>query len=161
MSVKIDITENAKAIVRELQEFPRTMAEAVGRAMDQQNQFTIGHIVSRKLSQRGPTTLGVVTGRLRGSVRASRASVSTSAVESSIGTNVSYAGAHEFGSKPHVIRPRKAKALRFAGPNGVVFARFVNHPGTPARRPIGTGIEERADNYSQAISRAIEEAWGK
>ncbi len=159
MSVKIDISENAREIARQLREFPADMARGVAAAMDSQNQLAIGHITSRKLSSRGPTTLGVVTGRLRGSIRATRASAGTSGVESSIGTNVKYAGAHEYGSKPHVIRPRNGKFLRFSGRNGVVFARFVNHPGTPARAPIGTGIEERKDNYSQAISKAIEEAW--
>lgn len=161
MSVKLDISENAREIARQLREFPQEMARGVAAAMDSQNQLSIGHITARKLSSRGPSTLGVVTGRLRGSVRATKASASASGVESSIGTNVKYAGAHEYGSKPHVIRPRSRKFLRFSGRNGVVFARFVNHPGTPARAPIGTGIAERRDNYSQALSKAIEEAWTK
>ena len=62
----------------------------------------------------------------------------------------------EAGTRPHVIRPRSARALRFLGggrrvsqasPNqriattagGVVFAAVVHHPGTPARpwfRPV-------------------------
>ena len=161
MSLKIQIDSNAKEVARGFKEWPRVMAAAVARAMDQQNQLTLGHISSRKLSRRGPETLGVITGRLRGSLRATKALAGTFAVSSSIGTNVKYAGAHEYGSKPHVIRPRKAKALRFAGRNGLVFARFVNHPGTPARRPIGSGIEERSANYSEALSKAIEEAWAK
>lgn len=41
----------------------------------------------------------------------------------------SYASAIEFGSRPHIIRPRHAKALRFRGASGIVFARYVNHPG--------------------------------
>jgi hypothetical protein len=36
-----------------------------------------------------------------------------------------------FGSKRHVIVPRKAKVLRFVSSGGgVVFAKRVNHPGT-------------------------------
>ncbi len=62
----------------------------------------------------------------------------------------------EEGTRPHIIRPRNGRALRFVGgsgrisqpgPNqrvatlggGVVFAKVVNHPGSPARpwfRPI-------------------------
>ncbi len=40
-----------------------------------------------------------------------------------------YANPIEHGSKPHVIRPRRAKALRFVVKGKVVFARKVNHPG--------------------------------
>jgi hypothetical protein len=35
---------------------------------------------------------------------------------------------HE-GARPHVIRPRNARALRFMIGDRVVFARRVNHPG--------------------------------
>jgi hypothetical protein len=39
----------------------------------------------------------------------------------------------EYGSKPHVITPKNAKALRFISREGeVVFTKRVNHPGTPA-----------------------------
>ena len=161
MSVRIELTDNAKEIIRQVQDFPREMAQSVAQAMDRQNQLTIGHVQARKLSQRGPSTLGVVTNRLRGSLRATRAITSARAVESSIGTNVKYAGAHEFGTKPYTIRPRAGKVLRFGTARGVVFARMVKHPGLPARRPIGSGIEERAANYSEALSKAIEEAWSK
>jgi hypothetical protein len=35
-----------------------------------------------------------------------------------------------FGSLPHVIRPKRAKVLRFKRGGKYVFARRVNHPGT-------------------------------
>jgi hypothetical protein len=34
------------------------------------------------------------------------------------------------GTPPHVIRPRRARALRFTASGRVVFATRVNHPGT-------------------------------
>lgn len=40
----------------------------------------------------------------------------------------------EYGSRPHVIRARRARALRFVVGGKTVFARKVNHPGTPAFR---------------------------
>ena len=41
-----------------------------------------------------------------------------------------YAAPIDRGARPHVIRPRRRKALRFVTKNGtVVFARKVNHPG--------------------------------
>lgn len=36
----------------------------------------------------------------------------------------------EHGSKPHVIRARKARALRFVIGGKTIFRRRVNHPGT-------------------------------
>jgi hypothetical protein len=36
------------------------------------------------------------------------------------------------GTEPHVIRPRRRKALRFIAGGGIVFATKVNHPGTQA-----------------------------
>jgi phage gpG-like protein len=157
----IKIESNAAEIVRGFKEWPRVMAQSVASAMDRENQFTIGHITRTKLSQRGPKTLGVVSGRLRGSVRATAALASTFSVTSQIGTNVKYAAVHEFGSRPYVIRPKTARFLRFATPRGVVFARQVNHPGLPARAMFSTGIEERSENYSTALAAAIEEAWSK
>lgn len=47
-----------------------------------------------------------------------------------------YASSIDSGARPHVIRPRRKKALRFRGANGGwVFARQVNHPGN---RPYKT-----------------------
>ena len=38
------------------------------------------------------------------------------------------------GTKPHVIRPRRAKALRFRYRGRIVYARKVNHPGNKGTR---------------------------
>lgn len=35
----------------------------------------------------------------------------------------------QFGTRPHTIAPKTKKALRWAGPNGFIFAKIVNHPG--------------------------------
>lgn len=37
------------------------------------------------------------------------------------------------GTRPHVIRPRRARRLRFVTSGRVVWARQVNHPGTKPR----------------------------
>ncbi|MDQ1018975.1 hypothetical protein [Streptomyces afghaniensis] len=36
------------------------------------------------------------------------------------------------GTRPHIIRPRHAKALRFEVDGGVVYSAIVRHPGTRA-----------------------------
>ncbi len=76
------------------------------------------------------------TGRLRQSITTSH-----TATTASVGSNLLYAGIHQFGgkTKPHVIRPRRAKALKT--PYGIF--KKVNHPGSliPARPfvPIDKG----------------------
>lgn len=44
----------------------------------------------------------------------------------------SYLGYELEGTPPHVIRPRRRKALRFVVGGHVIYARHVNHPGTRA-----------------------------
>jgi len=39
----------------------------------------------------------------------------------------------EFGTAPHIIRPRTKKALKFKSGGKDVFAKKVKHPGTPAQ----------------------------
>lgn len=51
---------------------------------------------------------------------------------------------HQFGTDPYVILPRDGGTLRFGGPNGVVFAKRVSHPGLPARPFIGLSTEDDA-----------------
>lgn len=83
---------------------------------------------SRTAKGTWPGTILQVTGRLAASVTTS----STSDM-AQIGTNVVYAGIHQFGGEipPHTIKARYAKALAWAGG----FAKSVEHPGAkmPAR----------------------------
>ena len=44
-----------------------------------------------------------------------------------------YAAAVHEGSRPHTIRPRNAKSLRFVWHGRVVYRKSVWHPGTKAR----------------------------
>ncbi|WP_280329602.1 HK97 gp10 family phage protein [Nocardia wallacei] len=48
----------------------------------------------------------------------------------------------EEGTRPHVIRPRNARALRFEIGGRVVFAQRVNHPGTAARPFLRDAVRE-------------------
>lgn len=51
------------------------------------------------------------------------------------------------GTRPHVIKPKRAKRLRFKpqGTNSFVFAKRVNHPGTRSQYDTYIGpVEEQA-----------------
>lgn len=54
-------------------------------------------------------------------------------VGGSVSATASYAAPVHEGSRPHLIRPRNAKALRFEIGGRTVFAKLVRHPGTRAR----------------------------
>ena len=44
--------------------------------------------------------------------------------------NADYSAALEYGTKPHVIQPKTAKALHFKSDGEDVFTKRVKHPGT-------------------------------
>ena len=157
--IQIRLTQQAQLILAGLRAFPEKMAAALVAEMDRQNEFTVGHIQKNRMTRRGPETLGVVTNRLRSSVRPTKAVLQGGEIQSAIGSNVVYMGIHEFGgqTKPHKIFPKKGRALAFMRGGKSVVVKSVNHPGSkiPARAPIRRGIEDRAENYSRALSAAI------
>ncbi len=57
-----------------------------------------------------------------------------------VGTWINYALGLEKGTKPHVITPRRRRALRFVVGGREVFARRVNHPGTRAYHVFRDGL---------------------
>lgn len=58
-----------------------------------------------------------------------------------VGAARSYSLLHHEGTRPHVIRPRNARALRFVNARGdVVFARAVRHPGTRPNRYLSDNL---------------------
>ena len=48
------------------------------------------------------------------------------------------------GTRPHIIRPKRAQALRFRVGGRVVYARVVRHPGTKARPFLDRALREVA-----------------
>lgn len=44
------------------------------------------------------------------------------------------------GTRPHLIRPRRARALRFTVGGDVVFAKLVRHPGNRANNFLGRAL---------------------
>jgi len=86
----------------------------------------------------------VKTGRLRGSIKSKRSGFFSLRPKVTVYSNVAYAGFVNDGTRPHTIRPRRAKALRFRVGGRIVYARVVNHPGTKARPFLDRALEEIA-----------------
>jgi len=83
-----------------------------------------------------------------------------------VAVNVDYAGAVEFGSKPHEIRPKRKRALafkpgagfRFWDESGRVVVKVVKHPGTEAQPFLRPAVEQEARNVGPAIKKIIDNA---
>lgn len=99
---------------------------------------------SRQVVNRAKVLVPVRTGRLRSSIRAEPPRFFSLRGVVSVGSDLEYAGFVNDGTRPHVIRPRRAKALRFTVGGRTVYATVVNHPGTRARPFLDRALREVA-----------------
>lgn len=176
---QITLSPAAAALLRRAPQWPAAMAQAMAQGMDYENELTIGHAQARKLSRRSATTLGVVTNRLRSSLNQVSAVVSGNSVASSIGTNVAYAGGHEFGFVGRVqVKAFTRKVNTYAG--GTKFVATLQRSGRilkkkakitatgtqqvrahtrevklPERSFIRSSIRERLPDYGATLSARI------
>lgn len=90
-----------------------------------------------------------------------------------IAAQAGYAAAEEYGTRPHIIRPRRARALRFAASAAgqrlsgsprrgaaVVYARFVRHPGTKPH-PFMWPAARDTIRDSGLVTGSIVERWNR
>jgi len=99
---------------------------------------------ARQVVNRAKVLAPVRTGRLRSSIRAEPPRIFSLRGSVTVGSDLEYAAMVNDGTRPHVIRPRNAKVLRFTVGGQVVFARVVNHPGTKARPFLDRALREVA-----------------
>lgn len=86
----------------------------------------------------------VDTGRLRASIRIESRRTLTLRSVYTIGSDVEYAKYVNDGTRPHIIRPRRARALRFRVGGRIVYAAVVHHPGTRARPFLDDALRQVA-----------------
>lgn len=105
--------------------------------------------------------LRVRTGLLRASIN-SRVTEGASQVTATIGTNVKYAGIHEFGGKIHVpeIRPVKARALAFRVGGKTVFAMSARAHDVriPERSFLRSALREMQPKIKAELQATVNEA---
>lgn len=63
-----------------------------------------------------------------------------------------------FGTKPHTIKPKTKKALRWVSGNGFVFAGKVDHPGYRGDNYLQRAADEAVRQMPAIIDRALKEA---
>jgi len=68
-----------------------------------------------------------------------------------VGVGVDYAPFLEWGTRPHEIRPRRARALRFYAGGRLVFARRVLHPGIRPRLFVLSAAEALREELSGLV----------
>jgi hypothetical protein len=121
----------------------RRLGEDVSRVMNRAMELTAIEVWGN-LRTEAP----VDHGRLAGSFELESLSQSSWRIIS----GVNYAMAVWEGTAPHRIEPVNARALRFEIDGQVVFAKYVDHPGTPGDDYPGRAIaaaESRADEFIQ------------
>lgn len=123
-----------EAMIRGVVEWMRLnfLAEGLDRKWKPLAPSTRAVTGRRKAFRGGKFAQAFRRGRLRNFLNLKRAGYKVR-----IGLKSQLARWHHGGTKPYTIRPRKASLLRFQvsrGPEGVVFAKVVRHPGLPARR---------------------------
>jgi HK97 gp10 family phage protein len=67
-----------------------------------------------------------------------------------------YSAYVEFGTRPHPILPKRAKALRFEVDGEVVFARRVHHPGTQPQPFLFQAVYEAIPDLVDGLRRLVE-----
>jgi len=178
--ITIKLGEDALALVAQMRGWRDRVLPAMAGAIDLQNEVTVGHIQADYLSARGPETLGVITNRLRSSIRPRASTMLGNAIISGIGSNVRYMGAHEFGFDGTVNVKAHSRELHFyegqqvsradaKGMRGKMRQRLksvtrnvrahTREVHIRARAPIRHGIEDRVDAYSNAIAEALQRVW--
>lgn len=89
--------------------------------------------VGRKVTRLAKVQVGVDTGDLKRSI-SYKIRTAPGGFLVTVTASDSKALMHHQGTKPHIITPKKAKALRFQQHGKIVYARIVHHPGTKANR---------------------------
>ena len=111
-----------------------------------------GDAASRQVLARAKVLAPVDTGRLRASLRVQRRSFFGLRQRWTVGSDVDYAPMVNDGTKPHIIRPKRAKALRFKVGGRTVYAMVVHHPGTRARPFLDRALTDVARNRGYDIT---------
>ena len=99
-------------------------------------------VVGPQVVNRAKILCPVDTGRLRASIRGQAQRTWTLRPQFVVGSDVEYATYVNDGTRPHTIRPRNARALRFVVGGEVVYARVVHHPGTRAKPFLDRALRE-------------------
>lgn len=84
--------------------------------------------------------VGAQSGALRRSI-SYRLSRNGRGLVAYIGANNRVALMHHEGTRPHIIRPKRAQTLRFYSHGRIVYSKLVHHPGTKPNRYLTDNMQ--------------------
>lgn len=158
-----------REVIARLQSFPRSL-HAVLLSRISRLVFQLKARVQRKLSGE---VLNVRSGALRRSIQGETLDLTSEIIGRVFSTgDVKYAGIHEHGGKtrPHIIMPRNASVLAFAGAQrsfsfmgpraGIIFAKVVHHPGSkmPERSFMRSSMAEMRQEIINSLTQGVMES---
>ncbi|NIQ97611.1 MAG: HK97 gp10 family phage protein [Desulfuromonadales bacterium] len=155
MTVKVDVA-NPEDVQRALNVLSAGMTDVAERAAEDM-VFEADRLAKDQARDKEKRPL-LRTGRYFNSIRAEIQRRSKGFLSGRIKSDVKYAGALEFGSPPHVIRPRRKKALFWEGAAHPV--KQVNHPGNPPFRVLGGAAEDVLKRMDEFVAAAMNERFG-
>lgn len=118
----------------------------------------------RRVVNRAKILCPVDTSRLRASIKGRANRTWTLRPQFTVSTNVGYAEMVQNGTRPHIIKPKRAHtlrrsnrgvvkpALRFEINGRIVYARVVHHPGTRARPFLDRALAEETAGRGYRIT---------
>ena len=146
-----------EGVFARLDQIPGKVAAALRQAVEAEAIKLTAYVKEQKLSGQA---LKTQTGTLQRSINY-QLQDEGDRIAATVGTNVVYAGIHEYGgtTRAHVIEARKAKALAFQMGGQTVFFKRVNHPGShmPERSFLRSALAENAGSIRDALERAVAE----
>lgn len=149
--MQITWTDNLDEVQRELAEADRAVSDAL---RDGVRDGVSEGAAEARTTHKYKDQSGALTASINGRVLVSTPGAALGEIRASKG----YASEVENGTPPHVIVPKRAKALRFNIGGRTVFATKVNHPGTQPR-PFMAQAYQKAERVLQArIEQGIERA---
>ena len=142
MEFKVDYSDIQKFQVhigKKLIQFPNEVREAIRKST-----LSIEEQAKSNLNKNG----SVQTGHLRRSI-----SRKVYINEGIVSANTKYAEGVEKGTKPHIIRAKKKKALYWQGANHPV--KVVNHPGSRAKPYLIPALKSEQPKFIQNLKEAV------
>ena len=125
----MDIRVDAAELIRSLRQLGPSLEAAARNILTEAASFAAD-------AARTSPSFKDRTGALRGSIRRIvRGNFHQSVGAGMAGPSIGYAQWVQDGTRPHIIRARNVRYLRFIQDGVVRYATQVQHPGTPGHRP--------------------------
>lgn len=145
--IKLD-TRNIRTLKITIKELNNNSVENIKKCVTKST-----HQIERKAKINLTKNTSVKTGHLRRSLN-SNIKNTGGKTTGEVSTNVFYAYFVEGGTKAHIIKAKRKKALYWKGAKHPV--KSVNHPGSKAKPYLIPAFDEECTNFEKEIRKAVE-----